>query len=189
MIMIAHFLRSISPRTYQYYLKYEKMLVFLFRMGILIVGWEVIFHIVWHNEYLLAGYNSFSLVVIDFILHCCAFLLELFQYDIEIDSVNRILRLKNTIGVTVGEPCIGYEVTALFTALIISCKGSITKKLWFIPLGVAIIYLLNLIRICALALLVTINQEIWELNHKLIFTVIIYTGIFLIWQYWLIKSK
>jgi exosortase/archaeosortase family protein len=119
------------------------------------------------------------------ILHNCAFLLDLFQYNVETDAANRILRLQNTSGVVIGGACIGFEVTALFTALIISFKGPLSKKIWFIPLGVFIIYLLNLIRISALALLVTINPEIWELNHKFIFTIIVYSFIFMMWRYWL----
>lgn len=184
-VMFSNFIRSISPLTHKYYLEYEEMVLFLFKLGLLLFGWKVMFHFVWHNDFLLTAYNNFSLVVIEFILQCCAFLLEIFQYDIEIDSFKRILRLKNTVGVTVGEPCIGYEVTAFFIALILSCKGSIRKKIWFIPFGASVIYLLNLIRICALALLVKIDPAIWELNHKVIFSLIVYSFIFLMWRYWL----
>ncbi len=163
---------------------YDKV-VFVSRMGILLLSWKVIFHFVWHNQALLDGYNAISLDVIGVILSSCGFLFELFQFEIEIETLPRIIRLKDTIGVTVGEPCIGYEVTAFFAALIISYKGSILKKLWFIPLGMTIIYVLNIIRICALALLVTINQQIWELNHKLVFTVVVYSAIFLMWRLWI----
>lgn len=165
--------------------EHNDKVVFVVRMGLLLLGWEVAFHFIWHNPAWLDAYNAMSLDVIGFILSCCAVILEFFQFEIEIESATRILRLKDTIGVTVGEPCIGYEVTALFAALIISFKGSPLRKLWFIPLGITIIYVLNLLRICALALLVTINQQIWELNHKLVFTVIVYSAIFLLWKLWL----
>ena len=101
------------------------------------------------------------------------------------DQINRILRIQGTIGVTVGEPCIGYDITALFIALILSSRGTLIKKMWFIPSGVLLILIMNLLRISGLAVLVIINQEIWELNHKLIFTLIVYTFIFLMWRFWL----
>jgi len=188
-LIIVHILGSISPRFLNSFYKYENIIVFLFRIGVLILSWKVIFHFVWHSEYLLESYNKFSLLVIDFIPYCCAYLLELLQYNIEVDSANRIVKIKETIGVTVGVSCIGYEITALYTALIISFKGPISKKMWFIPLGVLMIYILNIFRICALAIMVTINQKIWELNHKLIFTVIIYSFIFIVWRYWLKINK
>ena len=183
--ILLRILESKSSKCLNWFLKFENAIVFVFRMGLLILFWEISFHFIWHNQFLLESYNSFSLLVIEMILHNCAFLLDLFQYNVETDSVNRILRLKNTSGVVIGGACIGFEVTALFTALIISFKGPLTKKIWFIPFGVLIIYILNLIRICALALLVTINPEIWELNHKFIFTIIVYSFIFMMWRYWI----
>ena len=183
--ILLRILESKSSKYLNWFLKFENAIVFVFRMGILILFWEISFHFVWHNQFLLESYNKFSLAVIEIILHHCAFLLDLFEFNVEIDPVNRILRLRNTSGVEIGEPCIGFEVTALFTALIISFKGSLTKKIWFIPLGVLVIYILNLIRISVLALLVTINPEIWELNHKFIFTIIVYSFIFMMWRYWL----
>ena len=189
-LMLKKFLKSNSSFGYNFYTENEKILSFLFKIGAFLLGWKVLFHFVWNDPYWLSAYNAFSLIVIEFILHCCAFLLEVFQYNVEIDSVDRILRLKGTIGVTVGEPCIGFEVMSLFVALILSCRGAIIKKIWFIPLGVAIIYSLNLLRICALALLVRIDPAIWELNHKVIFSLIVYSFIFIMWSYWIkINSK
>jgi exosortase/archaeosortase family protein len=158
---------------------------FLLIFGSLILSWEVFFHYVWNNQILLNAYNNFSIEVIHVILYCCQIGFELFGITTEVNLEERILRLPNTIGVTVGEPCIGYEVSALFSGLIISLKGSSIKKLWFIPFGIISIFLLNLLRISALALLVNINQTIWELNHKLIFSLIIYTFIFTLWRYWI----
>ena len=143
------------------------------------------FHFIWKTPNLLIIYKTINLFVIDFLLNSCGFLLELFQYNIEMDQINRILRIQGTIGVTVGEPCIGYDITALFIALILSSRGTLIKKMWFIPSGVLLILIMNLLRISGLAVLVIINQEIWELNHKLIFTLIVYTFIFLMWRFWL----
>jgi len=183
--MIARLIYSISPTQYPRYEKHKDLITFLFRFGVLVFLWQLFFHFVWHTESWLATYDAFNLLVIDFILESCSSLLDLFQYHTEVDSINRIVRLQGTPGVTVGEPCIGYDITALFIALIMSCRGSIKKKLWFIPLGVVIILFLNILRICALALLVTISPEIWELNHVFIFTIIVYICIFLLWRKWL----
>lgn len=189
-IAISNFLKSKSSVGYKFYIENEKTIFFLLKIVAFLLSWKVLFHFIWNDPYWLSLYNEFSLIVIDFILHCCAFLLEILQYNIEIDTADRILRIKGTAGVTVGEPCIGYEVTAFFSALIISCSGSLTKKIWFIPLGIASIYMLNLFRICALAVLVRIDPAIWELNHKIIFSLVVYSFIFFMWTYWIkINSK
>ena len=177
--------RRLPPKVQSFYRMNEMLVVFLFRILLLIFFWKLLFHIVWNNQGLLEQYNEMSLLVIDFILHCCAFILEQLQYNVEIDSFDRLLRVQGTVGVTVGEPCIGYDLSALYVGLIVACKGPLLKKTWVIPVGVAIICCLNFIRICVLAVLVIASPEIWELNHKVIFTVTIYAFIFLMWRYWL----
>jgi exosortase/archaeosortase family protein len=187
--MLAQLIQSISPYCFKHFKKHENLFTFLIRLGMLVLLWQLFFHFVWHNESWLAAYDAFNLVIIDGILWTCSALLELLQYSTEVDSFNRIVKLQGTIGVTVGEPCIGYDITAFFVALIMACKGPIKQKLWYIPLGVLIIFFINLVRICALALLVTVDQAIWELNHKLIFTIVVYIFIFFLWKYWLNISR
>ena len=183
--MIDNILHAISPTIHNYFKQYESVFIFLIRFGILYFIWEILFHFIWKEEMLFQMYSELSLLLINSILECCSLFLGLFNIETEIVSIDRILKLPGTIGVTVGEPCIGYDVTALYVALIMSCKGAIKQKLWFIPMGVIIIFFVNVVRISALALLVTINQEIWELNHKLIFTIVVYVIIFLMWRFWL----
>ncbi|NQY11186.1 MAG: archaeosortase/exosortase family protein [Flavobacteriales bacterium] len=167
------------------YNKHKKVFVFLFRMAGLVLLWKIVFHVIWRFQILLDLYNEISLQIINFILKNCALLLRGFRYSVEIDGPERILRISETIGVTVGEPCIGYEVTGVFMALIISYQAPLLKKLWFIPVGASLIYILNLIRISTLAILVKYNALIWDVNHKLIFTLIIYGFIFFMWKIWI----
>lgn len=181
--MRANILKT-SKRTYFDNVVFSK---FIIKLIFMFVMWKGAFFFVWRSPSLLQAYNEMSLVVIDYILMFCGALMDFVGYAIEIDSPNRILKLQGTVGVTVGEPCIGYEITALYIALIVATAGSLKHKLWYIPMGVAIIFMLNVIRICALALLVRIDPRIWELNHKLIFTVVVYSCTFLLWRLW-IKS-
>ena len=183
--MIDKVLHNISPTIFNYFKQHESVFIFLIRFGFLYFIWKLLFHFIWKEEVLFQMYSEWSLLLINYILESCSFFLGLLNIETEIIQIDRILRLPGTIGVTVGEPCIGYDVTALYVALIMSCKGAIKQKLWFIPMGVIIIFFVNVLRISALALLVTINQEIWELNHKLIFTIVVYVIIFLMWRFWL----
>ena len=76
--ILLSILESKSSKHLNWFLKFENSIVFVFRMGTLILFWEISFHFVWHNQFLLESYNKFSLAVIEIILHHCAFLLDLF---------------------------------------------------------------------------------------------------------------
>lgn len=167
-----------------------KGLHFVLKFLALFLLWKIAFYCIWRSPNLLENYNQFSLHVIQYILIFSGHLLELAGYTVEIIANERIVRIKNTLGVSVGEPCIGYEVTAIFVGLILSSNGSWKTKAWYITFGTFVISFLNLLRIGALAILVTIDQRIWEINHKFIFTLVVYFFIFLLWNNWIkIVSK
>ena len=94
----------------------------------------------------------------------------------------RIVKIIGTSGVTVGEPCVGFDIMALFVGLILSAAMNIKKKLAYIALAIIIINGLNVLRISALAVLVQFDPYLWELNHKFIFTIIVYLVMFSFWR-------
>jgi len=158
---------------------------FLIRFAILYTLWELAFHIVWQSPNLMASYRHFSIWVIGGILQHTDMLLSSLGYATEIDVPTRVIRLVGTGGVTVGEPCIGFGVMALFLGLIVAYPSFLSKKLWFIPLGLMVIYSINLIRIALLCVWSDINPLIWEFNHKFLFKTVVYSVIFGLWCVWL----
>jgi exosortase/archaeosortase family protein len=166
-------------------LQYPTVNTFLIRLIILYLSWEICFHIIWQYPSLTIAYRNFSLFIIDNILNHTAWLLDILYYTTEIDLGERLVKIIGTVGVTVGEPCIGLGVMAVFFALIAAYPGHHSKKTWFIPLGLLAIYTANIIRISLLAVIVKTDPAIWELNHKFIFKFIIYSLVFLLWKQWI----
>lgn len=158
---------------------------FLFRMGALIFLWKVLFFITWRNPVLLGYYNEFSLLIIDLLLNASATIMSFLGEQMEVDHVLRIIRIKDTVGVTVGEPCIGFEIDALFIALILCSKGSIQNKLWYGTLGLGLLIFVNILRIMVLTYLVEIDPWLWEVNHKFVFSVVVYSVLFFLWHIWI----
>jgi exosortase/archaeosortase family protein len=76
---------------------------------------------------------------------------------------------------------------ALYTGFLIAFPGNIKSKLYFIGIGTLVIWILNIIRIAALAMLDTISREWTEFNHTYTFTLVMYGVIFLTWYIWLNK--
>jgi exosortase/archaeosortase family protein len=166
-------------------LQYPTVNAFLIRLIIIYLLWKICFHIIWQSPSLTISYRHFSLFIIDKMLSHTACFLDMLYYTTEIDLGERLVKIVGTVGVTVGEPCIGLGVMAVFFALIAAYPDHHSKKIWFIPLGLLIIYIANIVRISLLAVLVKTDPAIWELNHKFIFKFIIYSIVFLLWKQWI----
>jgi exosortase/archaeosortase family protein len=86
--------------------------------------------------------------------------------------------------IRVGASCNGLELLVLFTIFIICYPGKLTHKLWFIPIGLFLIHLSNIIRNLILTLMV-LNQSSWfDLFHRYVFIFLIYGFIFYLWMKW-----
>lgn len=98
-----------------------------------------------------------------------------------------IVRIDNTDMVGVGNPCNGMELFALFAGFVICFPGAVKNKLWYIPAGLLIIHVVNVIRAAALAL----NQKHYpaslDFNHHYTFTILVYALIFGLWMFWVNK--
>lgn len=90
-------------------------------------------------------------------------------------------------GVYIGAPCDGIDLMALFAGFVIIFSGKVSNKLWFIPLGVVIIHLLNLLRVLALTLVAHYSPQYLDFNHKYTFTLLLYSVVFLGWVIWVKK--
>ena len=87
--------------------------------------------------------------------------------------------------VLVGNPCNGMVLFALFTGFIVAYPGPWKAKLFYIPIGVLLIYLLNVLRIMALALNSWHSRHTLEFNHKYTFAFVVYACIFAFWMIWI----
>lgn len=96
----------------------------------------------------------------------------------------QVLFLNQQAVLGIAKNCNGLEVFALFTGFILAFPGKIKNKLWFIPLGIALLFILNLIR----TVILTLTQLHWpqalDFNHKYTFVVIVYGAMFLLWRAW-----
>jgi exosortase/archaeosortase family protein len=80
--------------------------------------------------------------------------------------------------------CSGIKQIFIFTMILLFSYGSWKNKLWFIPLGILICYLTNILRILMLSLISYAYPTQVELFHDYIFKYLFYGIIFLIWLVW-----
>lgn len=104
--------------------------------------------------------------------------------DIESDHVVLLMSEAQQVGVWVGDECNGFKLFSIFAIFVMAFPGPWKTKLWFIPMGLVLIQLANIIRVVAL-LWIYYKSPAWlDFNHKYTFTVFVYSIIFLLWLWW-----
>jgi len=86
--------------------------------------------------------------------------------------------------VSVGWQCDGLPLMALFAIFIVAYPGPWRTKLWFVPLGILAIHVLNILRVVALALNQYYSRSTFEFNHHYTFALVVYAFIFWFWTIW-----
>jgi exosortase family protein XrtF len=112
--------------------------------------------------------------------------LNLIGYDSDTVPGNNqtVVRINSRGMVGVGNPCNGLELFVLFGGFIACFPGNTKSKIWFVPVGVIIIHIVNVMRSTALALIQFHNPASLDFNHHYTFTVIVYAIIFGLWMFW-----
>lgn len=120
-----------------------------------------------------------------------AWLLEAagFQADVVVNPTQPTVFLKGYARVIVNifEGCNGINVMIVFVAFIVAFPGRYPAYLWFIPAGLLIIHIMNLLRIFFLYYASLNVSEYFYYFHKYIFTSILYCIVFALWFVWVIK--
>jgi exosortase family protein XrtF len=99
----------------------------------------------------------------------------------------RTIGIDGTHGVWIGDPCNGLTLFALFVGFVVSFPGPIKHKIWYIPTGILIIHVLNIIRVIALSIIAFKKPSLLEINHTYTFTIFVYAVVFTLWMVWVNK--
>ncbi len=95
------------------------------------------------------------------------------------------LAIVGSYGVIIGNHCVGFGLSYGFAALIISYPGPWIKKLWYVPLGMLAILIINSSRVIALCTDVLKTGGFVKMEAHDLFNNIIYVCIFLLWLIWI----
>ena len=114
-----------------------------------------------------------------------ASLLRTFGFAATISPTNPILLLMDgQESVIVFAACNGLVLYALFAGFVLAFPGPWQRKAWFIPVGIFLIWLLNIVRVAALAINHHYSQQTVDFNHHYTFTFVVYACIFGLWMLW-----
>ncbi|MEJ8800551.1 exosortase X [Pontibacter sp. H249] len=156
--------------------EYNKVLRFLILALGLCFGWFILYDL-W-----LSGFDDW---LTSKVVYLSVGFLNLIGYNAE--ARNIMIQIDGKDTVYVYHACNGMVLMALFVGFIIAFPGPPLKKLLFIPAGLFVINLLNVIRVAALAVNAHYSNHTLDFNHKYTFTIIVYAAIFGLWMLWVKK--
>lgn len=86
------------------------------------------------------------------------------------------------------EGCNGLNIMIIFVAFIVAFGPLNRSTLWFVPAGLMIIHVMNLLRIGLLFFVAKDLPDMMYFTHKYLFTASLYIVIFALWWFWVRKK-
>lgn len=141
-------------------------------------------------EFILKRYTTLDQVFIRKLITLCIIILEGLNYKtFASKDINdfQVFGIDGSGGVWIGSACNGITLIFLFAVFVVAYPGKLITKLWFIPTGVLLIFIINIIRIIALTLIANSYPQHLDFNHTYTFTFIAYSVVFGLWMLWVNK--
>jgi exosortase/archaeosortase family protein len=167
------------------YKKINPFLRFAINGIFLFLIWKLFYSFIRNLDFVDFIYEESTYILTNFQLILTKFVLEIFGYNIEI--YGKLIKAVGGTSIHLDRGCLGRNPQGLFIGFILAFPGSFKNKLWYIPLGLMVITLLNIVRIIALFITNNCCAEYMDLNHHYIFKIIVYFFIFLMWYIWIQK--
>jgi exosortase family protein XrtF len=166
-------------------LKQNAFIRFIITAGFLYLALYIVY------QFVVKKYTYYDQKFIGHIIQSADFILKLFGYHTMMYLQDRDMQtifIDGGNGVWVGSNCNAITLFSLFSVFIIAYPGNRRDKLWYIPLGIALIHILNILRVVALAMIARyLPPEYLTFNHTYTFTFLVYAFIFLLWMRWVNK--
>lgn len=108
--------------------------------------------------------------------------LALLGYDAV--AIGRVVLSPGVSGVEIANGCNGLSTIGLFIGFVLAYPGSTPRRLAFLPLGVLVVYLTNVVRIVVMVLVQMYWPAAFDPLHSFGLTTIFYCAVFGLWVLW-----
>ncbi len=149
--------------------------------------WIIFYSFFRYHSFVDYFYNEATYYLTNSWLYSTKLFINILGYEAQVVIPKKLLVLKGTGGVILERGCLGRNMMGLFAGFIIVYPGRILTKLWYIPFGLAVIYLINILRIAGLSFTQLYYPEYLDINHHTVFKYTVYTAIFFLWVFWISK--
>ncbi len=138
-------------------------------------------------QFLVKKYTYYDQKFIGTIIESSDFVLKKLGYitfKVLQDRDYQVIGIDGSNGVWIGSNCNAITLFSLFSVFIIAYPGKLKRKLWYIPMGIIVIHVLNILRVTALVIIAKFYPQFLNFNHTYTFTFLIYLVIFSLWIIW-----
>ena len=159
----------------------NKITRFFTYAAVLYVAWFLLYELV------IKPYTDIDEKFIGVIINQASFILRLLgftTYQQREDMDLQIMGIDGAHPIWIGSPCNAISLFAFFTLFVLAFPGNAKSKLWFIPTGILLIHITNLLRVIGLVLINFYAPEYLDFNHTYTFTILVYALIFSLWMWW-----
>ena len=98
--------------------------------------------------------------------------------------VERTFTFENNYSLWIVPSCSGIKQMLQVSLLFILYPGPWRQKIWFIPLGMVIIHITNVLRLAGLCVVMANWPQHWQFSHDYPARIIFYVVIFFLWVIW-----
>lgn len=133
--------------------------------------------------FLWGGWAAFYDLVGNLLATCDSLILSLMK--IPHFHEKRVIIVEGTNGIYFGDLCLGIAPMFIYSGIILAFGNNLKAKLWFIPMGVAFIFLINVLRLLALVLIQARFNTYFDFAHDYLYVVITYSLIFVLVMWWM----
>lgn len=159
--------------------------IFLIKAGGLVLLYYLLRIIFKFTPFLKPFFVYSKKALIWLLVHSTDLLLSLFGYESNIHQ--NIVYITGSQGVKVINACLGWSTMALFIGFILIYPGTRKPKYWYMPMGILVIIIVNILRITGMALISYHNYNALEFYHRYIFNVSILSSVLILWIIWVRK--
>ena len=162
--------------------------LFVIKMVLIYVGWKAI-----HQYFLIGGPPSVVTWWTNFVYWlgsqyatATSFILNHIFREHTIPIGVNIYYPEELKYVIAAEHCLAIPATVIFIGSILLYRGSWLNKLWFIPMGVIIVSLINLLRLIFVCeTFIHFRKTIFTINHSFVYVAITYALIMVLIIWWM----
>ncbi len=139
---------------------------------------------VWQLPVVSTYYGHYVHYTLKYLIEPSVWILHQLGYGADIVNLREIDMHDLEFNIHIRNFCLGTDMMFSLTALIISFPGRWVDRIWFIPLGLLGIQLINIARVVALCIVWVIWGTNGPIDHHDLFNLVAVTFIFLLFVAW-----
>ncbi len=168
----------VLTRIWKTYKETSQLNRFLIKGGVMFMAWRVIRKCL----FLWGQYGEFTQIFSYAYLKVSAFFLKLFGVSYNVEYASRKLWVVGSNqAIEIVYDCLGTSLFATYLIFMLAYPGKLKTKVWYLPMGLAVIFLLNAARMAALTVIANRWYSLLDLFHHFIFAGFIFLAIFILW--------